>query len=142
MNDERIGKMENFDTQALEGYFWDTLSNGTTFQLTLVLSIIIGSVALKMFTSSFGEILGIHKLLIISILGVFTSVGVAYLQGGSLLKALFDAKSVIAFQLAIHQVMIQIQKIKSDAQEIKSKQTLSTGSINSNSHPDIDSTRM
>jgi len=99
--------------------FWEAITYGQHIQLALVLSIAISTIVMKVIKDHIGELIGIHQFIIVSGLGVFITVGLSYLQGGSLLEALTNASSVAAYQVFIHQAVKQIKKSKSDAEEIK-----------------------
>lgn len=120
--------------------FWDFLTSGSSVQLALVISIFVATLLIKGIENFFGELLGVYQLLIVSALGVFTSVGISYLRGGSLLIALSDSTSVMAYQVFIHQAIKQVKKIEYDKQSINSKTNdiHKADSIND----DIDSSRL
>lgn len=124
--------------------FWISITDGSIIQLALVLSIALSMLVQKLIKDFIGELVGIYQFLIVSALGVLITVGLSYLQGGSLFDALTNASSVAAYQVFIHQAIKQVKKYNQDVEEIKSHsvKNLSNDYNNSDLSHDIDSSRL
>jgi hypothetical protein len=64
--------------------------------------------------TSLGELIGVHRLLILSILSVVVTIGTKLVQGEPVLLALFDAPTLISYQVLSHQLMKQWRKREED----------------------------
>lgn len=65
-----------------------------------------------------GSLLGIHRLLVLSILSVLVTIGTKLISGDSLLTVLTDAPTLLSFQVCLHQFIRQWSKRESDRSEL------------------------
>jgi uncharacterized membrane protein len=65
-----------------------------------------------------GSLIGLHRLLILSVLSVMVTIGEKLMTGTPLIQAVFDAPTLMAFQVMAHQFMKQWGKRHEDSMEL------------------------
>jgi len=70
--------------------------------------------------TAIGDLLGIHRLLILSVLSVIVTIGTKIVRGEAISSALIDSSTLMAYQVLAHQLVIQFGKRKRDAEDLDS----------------------